>query len=304
MKIGAFELNEPVPELREPHVLAMLRPWIDIGSVGSLVIAWLEAHYQAKELGKLVRPGEFFDFTRYRPTTYMQDGQRLMAIPNTTATYSLQETGKQETGNDFIFLHLLEPHNHSEDYIDSVLQLMTRFNVKRYCLLGSMYDYAPHTRPLIVTGGPAQRSQQETNRMNIRRSVYQGPTTITSLISQLAAPTGVETMSLIVHLPQYTQLDEDYMGAVRVMEALGTLYDIKPDQSYIAKAQKQREQIDATLNENAQLKSIVEQLENHYDARAERRREEETPRLSPEIEKFLAEMDKRFRDDPGINRQD
>src|SRR3989304_4473295 len=138
MKIGAFELNEPVPELREPHVLAMLRPWIDIGSVGSLVIAWLEKHYAAKELGKLARLGDFFDFTRFRPTTYMQDGQRLMAIPNTTVTYGLQETG-----NDFIFLHLLEPHNHSEDYIDSVLQLMARFNVKKYILLGSMYDYAP-----------------------------------------------------------------------------------------------------------------------------------------------------------------
>ena len=292
-------MHEPLPKLREPHVLAMLQPWINIGNVGSLVLTWLEMHYNARDLGKLARPGEFFDFTRYRPTTYMQDGQRQMSIPNTTVSYS-----KQETGNDFLFLHLLEPHNHSEDYIDSVLQLMARLNVKKYILLGSMYDYAPHTRPLIVTGGPAQRSQQETNRMNVRRSGYQGPTTITSLISQLATPTGVETMSLIVHLPQYTQLDEDYMGTVRIMEVLGTMYGLPVDPSYIAKAEKQREQIDATLNENSQLKGIVEQLENHYDARAERRREEEAPRLSPEIEKFLAEMDKKFRDEPGISRQD
>ena len=285
MKLGAFELNEPVPELREPHVLAMLRPWIDVGSVGSLVIAWLETHYAAKGLGKLARPGVFFDFTRYRPTTYMQDGQRQMAIPNTTATYA-----KQETGNDFIFLHLLEPHNHSEEYIDSVLQLMTKFNAKRYFLLGSMYDYMPHTRPLIVTGNTGQGTQP------VRRSIYQGPTSITSLISQLATPNGVEIMSLLVHLPQYTQLDEDYMGTVRVMETLDTLYDLKPDESYIAKAEKQREQIDATLSEDSQLKGIVEQLEKHYDARAERRREEQEPKLSPEIEKFLAEMDKRFRE--------
>lgn len=299
MKLGAFELNEPVPELHEPHVLAMLRPWVDIGSVGSLVITWLETHYQAKELGKLARPGDFFDFTRYRPTTYMQDGQRIMSIPNTTATYS-----KGENGNDFIFLHLLEPHNHSEDYIESVLQLMTKFNARSYCLLGSMYDYMPHTRPLVVTGSLGNKSPQEMGKLNIRRSVYQGPTTIASLISQIAGPKGVEILSLIVHLPQYTQLDEDYMGAVRLMEVLGSMYNIKPDESYIAKAQKQRETIDSTLNENMQLKGIIEQLENHYDARAERRREEESPRLSPEIEKFLAEMDKKFRDEPGINHQD
>ncbi len=291
MKLGAFELNEPIPELKETDALAMLRPWIDIGSVGSMVIAWLETHYRARELGKLARPGEFFDFTRYRPTSYVQDGERQMAIPNTTVSYS-----KQEAGSDFLFLHLLEPHSHSEDYVESVLLLLQKFNVKRYCLLGSMYDYAPHTRPLIVTGSMGQRSQQETSRTNIRRSAYQGPTTITSLISQLAAPTGVEIMSLIVHLPQYTQLDEDYMGTVRVMEVLSTIYGLPVDGAYITKANKQREQIDTMLNENPQLKAIVEQLENHYDARAERRREEEEPKLSPEIEKFLSEMDKSFRE--------
>jgi len=299
MKLGAFELHEPLPELREPHVLAMLQPWINVGNVGSLVLSWLEMHYNARDLGKLARPGEFFDFTRYRPTTYIEDGERQLSIPNTTVTYS-----KREEGNDFLFLHLLEPHNHSEDYVDSVLQLIDRFNVKRYCLIGSMYDYAPHTRPLIVTGGPGQRGQQDAARTNIRRSGYQGPTTITTLISQLTAPKGVETMSLIVHLPQYTQLDDDYMGTVRVMEVLSTMYGLPVDPTYVTKAEKQREQIDATLNENSQLKAIVEQLENHYDTRAERRREEEAPKLSPEIEKFLTEMDRKFRDDPGISRQD
>ncbi len=40
---------------------------------------------------------------------------------------------------------------------------------------------------------------------------------------------------------------------------------------------------------------MVAQLEAHYDARIERSREEEMPHLSPEVEKFLREMDKRFR---------
>lgn len=300
MRIAAFELAEPVPELRNTHAIAMLKPWIDIGNVGSLIITWLEAQYSAREIGKLARPGEFFDFTRYRPTTYYAPGgQRQTAIPNTTITYS-----KQDNGNDFLFLRLLEPHNHSEDYIESVLQLFQKFNVTRYCLLGSMYDYMPHTRPLLVTGTMGgQRTQQEASRLNIRRSNYQGPTTIMALISQMAAPLGIEIMSQIVHLPQYTQIEEDYMGAVRLMETFSGIYSTRADQSYVTKAAKQREQIDATLNDNAQLKTIVEQLERHYDANAERRREEEAPRLSPEIEKFLAEMDKRFRDEPGTGRQ-
>jgi hypothetical protein len=104
-------------------------------------------------------------------------------------------------------------------------------------------------------------------------------------------------MSYIVHLPQYTQLDEDYMGAIRMLEELGSLYDLPKDDSYVTKAERQQEQINSALEKNPQLKTIVEQLENHYDSRAETRKEDETPRLSPEVETFLAEMDRRFRED-------
>ena len=38
MRIGCFTLNDPVPELNEPYVMACLRPWIDVNGVGSLVI--------------------------------------------------------------------------------------------------------------------------------------------------------------------------------------------------------------------------------------------------------------------------
>lgn len=290
MRFGAFELDEPIPELREPHVIAMLRPWIDVGSVGTLVLSWLEAHFDAEDLGRLARPGNFFDFTRYRPNIYMQDGQRQVNIPNTSVTF-----GKQDTGNDLIFLHLLEPHNHSEDYVESVQQLIEKFDVKRYTLLGSMYDYTPHTRPLLVSGrAQGSKSQKDLEHLELRRSNYQGPTTITSLIGQQAAAAGIETMTLIVHLPQYTQLEEDYMGTVPIMEIISPMYNVPVDQSFIAKAEKQRRQIDRALEKNPQLKTIVEQLENHYDARVAKRKEEEMPQLSPEVERFLAEMDRRF----------
>ena len=291
MRLRAFELNEPLPELKGPHALATLRPWVDVGSVGTLVLSWLESHFETKDLGKLARPGDFFDFTRYRPTSYLKGEQRQVTVPNSHVKYS-----KQKSGNDFLFLHLLEPHSHGEVYIESVLQLLARFGVKRYCVLGSMYDYVPHTRPLIVTGGATgERAQQELTKRGIESSDYQGPTSISFLISQRAPEMGMETMSLIVHLPQYTQTDEDYMGTVRIMNVLGPLYDIPIDETYIERAERQREQINAALDKNPQLKAIVKQLETHYEARTERKKEE-TPRLSPEVERFLAEMDRRFRE--------
>ncbi|MDO8686984.1 MAG: PAC2 family protein [Dehalococcoidales bacterium] len=294
MRLGAFQLNEPLPELKEPYALAMLQPWVDVGSVGTLTLLWLETQFATKELTRLARPGDFFDFTRYRPTSYTKEGRRQLTIPNTFVTY-----GQRETGHDFLFLHLLEPHSHGEKYVESILRLLDKFKVKRYCLIGSMYDLVPHTRPLLVTGsGVGKEVEKQLEKLELGASNYQGPTTIASLIPQRAQDMGIETMSLIVHLPQYTKLDDDYMGTARLMKVLSSLYDLPVDTTYIERAEQQLLQINLALDKNPQLKAIVAQLETHYDARGMRRqKEEETPRLSPEVEKFLMEMDKRFREE-------
>jgi len=293
MRLGAFELNEPLPELREPHALTMLQPWVDAGSVGTLTLAWLETRFQARELAKLARPGNFFDFTRYRPTIHTKEGQRQFVVPNSYVTY-----GQGQTGHDFLFLHLLEPHSHGEVYVESVLRLLVQFGVKRYCLLGSMYDYVPHTRPLIVTGGGVGKTvTTELKGLGIESGSYQGPTSIVSLVPQRAQAMGMETMSLIVHLPQYTQLDEDYIGSVRLMKLLGALYNVGTDEAYARKSERQLEQINQALEKNPRLKAIVKEVEAQYEARAGGQKEDKSPPpLSPEVERFLSEMERRFRE--------
>ncbi|MFC2034442.1 PAC2 family protein [Chloroflexota bacterium] len=290
MRIGAFEIKEPLPELKEPHVLATLQPWINVGNVGNLTLSWLETRFEAQKLGKLFRPGNFFDFTRYRPTSHYKEGQRKLIIPNTRITYI-----QQKTDNDFLFLHILEPHNQSEVYVESILKILKTFGVKRYGLIGSMYDYVPHTKPLLVTGGTMGTVvEREFKQMGIKSSKYQGPTSIATLISQQATAMDIETMSLLVHLPQYTQLDDDYIGAVKLIEILSSMYGFPEDEDYIKKAEQQQEQITLALERNPQLKTTIEELETRYEARANRNKGEETPKLSPEVESFLTEMEKRL----------
>lgn len=290
MRIGAFEVNEPVPSLKETHAFAMLRPWVDVGSVGSLTLSRLEKELSAKELGRIAKPGAFFDFTRYRPLTYFQEGHRQLGIPNSVLHYATM--GEP---NDFLFLHLLEPHVLGEDYVDSIMEILRTFHVRRYCLLGSMYDMVPHTRPLLVTGGGFGKGVQEVmGKLGIQASNYEGPTTILSLISQQALDFGIETMSLIVHLPQYTELEEDFGGEVALIEMLARIYTgFSVDKGEAYKAEQQKSQLDALMKDNPQLKGIISQLEAHYDARVEKNKED-VPELSPEVEKFLKEMDRRF----------
>ncbi len=294
MKIGAFELTEPVPELREPHVLAMIRPWVDVGSVGTITLRRFERHFGAKELGKLERPGVFFDFTRYRPNTRIVDGQRVTTIPNSQVNYA-----RTDEGPDLIFLHLMEPHAMAEDYVESVVQVIEHFQVKAYCRVGAMYDSVPHTRPIIVTGtsGTFQPKPGSTPPLiEQRQSQYEGPTTILNLLTDELTRLDVRTMNFMAHLPHYAQMDEDYAGAARMLQVLAAYYDIPETLGPSRRGARQYAELDAAADRQPELKSLVSRLEAYYDSRYETttnpEKEPETPtELPPEIERFLKELD-------------
>ena len=298
MRIGAFELNEPLPELRDPHVFAMVRPWVDVGSVGTLTLNRLERFMGSKELGRLVRPGTFFDFTRYRPNMRLVDNKREVKIPNSIIRYAITDEGP-----DYLFLHLMEPHANGEDYTDSILEVVNHFNVKRYCRLGAMYDAVPHTRPLLVTGslGDVPQNRPVAN-FKVRQSTYQGPTTIMNLLSEGIEKADIESINFMVHLPQYVQLEEDYAGTSRMIEVLSSIYNnIPADLAPVRRGQRQYRELNSSLDRNTELKTLIQQMEAYYDAQLDsdeaatsssQSASEPTSetQLSPEIERFLSEL--------------
>ena len=283
MRIGAFELRDPLPECNEPYVLAVLRPWIDVNNVGTLVLKELATRFGAPELGRLSKPGQFYDFTRYRPVIHLEEGIRGMSIPNTTIRYA-----KREGQNDLLLLRLLEPHAHAEFYISSVLKLLKTFRVKKYILLGSMYDTVPHTRPLLVSGyGMGEKAVQDLKKAGILPITYHGPSSIVNLIAKEAAESGIEVIVLIVSLPQYVVLEEDYLGKLRLMEVLNTLYNIPVAKEDFEKALEQRDRINERLESSPEVKILLPQLENVYDARTEVMEKEGVPSLTPEMEELF-----------------
>ena len=301
MRVGAFEINEPVPELRDPHVFAMIRPWVDVGSVGTLTLNRLERFMGSKELGKLHRPGTYFDFTRYRPNMRFVDGVRQVKIPNSTIRYATTENGP-----DYLFFHLLEPHSNGEDYTDSILEVVRYFGVKRYCRVGAMYDAVPHTRPLLVTGslGSVEQKRPVPN-FKLQQSTYQGPTTIMNLLSEGIERDEIETINFMVHLPQYVQLEEDYAGTSRMIEVLSSVYEnIPPDLAPVRRGQRQYRELNSTVDRNSELKTLIQQMEQYYDSQltaesssSSSGQSSSSPALSPEIEAFLSELGDRLEGD-------
>jgi hypothetical protein len=151
-----------------------------------------------------------------------------------------------------------------------------------------MYDAVPHTRPLILNGGAVgQETELDLRRSGAQRSDYQGPTTITILITQKAPEFGMEAIWFIVSLPQYVILEEDYLGKVRLMEILNLLYKIPIDKKDLERAAQQRSLINQKVEKTPELRNLLPQLETLYEVRIKRKEGEKTPKLSPEIEEML-----------------
>lgn len=291
MRVGAFELYDPVPQLTEAQALVYLSPWIDAGEVGSQSLRLLEARCGARDLGKLQRPGTFYDFTRYRPTLSLVGEHRQVEIPNTFVTYS-----QGSESGDMVFFHCLEPHAMAEEYVESTIELLNRLNIRRYCLIGGMYDAVPHTRPQIVTGATSDSNLEDKLReANVKASQYEGPTTINVLISEQAPKYGIATMILLVHLPNYVQVERDYKGQYTLLSLLCYLFNLSIDLSGIKRqGEEQYRELSLVVEADPRASELVKKLEAGYDGAGVGETPEPGLHLSPEIEKFLREMEKRF----------
>ena len=289
MRIGDFEFNEPLPELKDPHVLAVLRPWIDVGRVGTISLRRIERHLNATEIGRLVRPGRYYDFTRYRPRTRMRQGKRDYRIPSTTIKVAVRENGP-----DIVTLHLLEPHAYGEDFTDSVNEVMDRLGVKRYSLVGAMYDMVPHTRPLLVSGGSLDASNEEEYRsVKVRPSDYEGPTTITQVVFEHAEAANMETRIFVVHLPQYFQVEEDFNGAARLTGILCQLYGLPSRLEDQERGSQQYSSLQNVVSDTSEVSKLLGRLEERYDKENSEAASGAAPvaPLSPQIEEFLQGLD-------------
>jgi predicted ATP-grasp superfamily ATP-dependent carboligase len=288
---GPFEFTAPIPTLERPRLLIALQPWIDIGSVGTMALGFLEQAWGAEEIARLARPGIFYDFSRYRPMLFRSEGERHVAVPNTFLRSA------RSPDADWLFLHALEPHAHGEDFVDGVLGLVHRFGVRQYALIGSMYAPVPHTRPPVAGGGANNDWLRERlHRAGVRESTYEGPTTILATMPQLAADEGIETGSVIVQLPAYIQLERDYCGTEALLDILSRVYSLSLDLEPLREeSDRQRRAMEDSVAQNPELQAMVAELERAYDSDAPPQvDDEDAPKLSPELEGFLKDIETRL----------
>jgi len=285
MRVSDFEIKNLENPLRNPHCIVTLDPWINVGNVGKNVVRRLSKMYSIAHVGELLNPSKFYDFTRYRPEIFIKAGIKSTKIPNTNVSLI-----KDFHDRDLVIIEILEPHALAEKFNNSLLILFEQLKIERYILLGSMYDSVPHTRPLTVTGSTKGWEVPFPDDVKISESSYVGPTSSISQIGErVQRELKIETLSLIVHLPLYLKIDDDYLGAAKLLSVLSSLYGFSNYLPELGMGEKQYSQVDSAILANPSLKSMIKKFEENYD-KSNAHSESDPPDLSPDVEQFLKDV--------------
>jgi hypothetical protein len=158
-----------------------------------------------------------------------------------------------------------------------------------------MYDAVPHTRPIRIShtvNGSKIGSDSDNTQLVV--SAYQGPTTILHQLNDKLMALGIETISLMAHLPQYLQFGSDLMGTACIMQHLCSIYGLPEDLIQKIDGEKQYGEVNSFVSDNIQVSKLIKELELAYDSMLVR--EEGTPEstekslMDPEVKGFLEEM--------------
>ena len=282
MNIEEFNLNIPLATYKNSHFISILRPWINVGNVGHNSITRLVKIFNLEEIGRLNKPSKYYDMTRYRPEILEENGERKVRVPNTVIFGN-----KIPSERNIFLLYMLEPHNNAEDYNEAIIDLIKKLDGQRYISIGGMFDSVPHTRPLPVTGSyKGWIPPSPLDQILKRKSNYVGPTSMASQLSHiLNKEFSIEILSLMVHIPLYIKLEDDFLATSRLLDTLSKIYNFPIDFPEREKGKKQYKEIHKNLEGNTQVTDLIKQFEANEKITIDELG------LSPEIEGFLKDLE-------------
>ena len=279
------------PPANIPTLVTAFSGWIDAGEAATDALRFLVRQLAAEPLATIDLE-DFVDFTQVRPAV------RLTAAGERTIRWSrsafwLWQPPEPRTG--LLLFRGLEPQRRWRTYATLLLDVAARCGVQRIVSLGAMLMDLPHTRPPRVTGSstdPHWQAQFEAWGM-ARRSRYEGPTGIASVMLDAARRRGLASLTVMGQAPHYLQRTTNPAVRRALLTTVARLLDLELDLSPLeAAVQAFRRRCDQAVAQDAATQAYVRQLEQAYDAT-----EDETPRqhrddfnpeqLMHELEDFL-----------------
>jgi proteasome assembly chaperone (PAC2) family protein len=279
------------PPTNVPTMVTASSGWIDAGEAATDAMRFLVRQLAAEPLAASDLE-DFVDFTQVRPVVRLSaEGERTLRWPR-SAFWLWQPEGRA----GLLLFRGLEPQRRWRAYATALLDIAARCGVQRIVSLGAMLADLPHTRPPRVTGSstdPHWHAQLEAWGM-ARRSRYEGPTGIASVMLAAARRRGIASLTVMGQAPHYLQGTTNPAMRQALLIAVARLLDLELDVSPLdAVVQAFRTRCDQAVAQDTATQAYVLQLEQAYDATGEaaprpRRDDDFNPeQLMHELEDFL-----------------
>jgi len=281
------------PPSNIPTMVTAFGGWIDAGEAATSAMRFLVRQLAAEPLAE-IDPEDFVDFTQVRPVVRLSaEGQRLIRWPRSAFWIWQPPAG----GAGLLLFRGLEPQRRWRTYATLLLDVAARCGVQRIVSLGAVLAAVPHTRPPLVTGSstdPAWQARFEVCGMRTRRSRYEGPTGIASVVMDAAQQRGMASCNVRGQAPHYLGNATNPAVSRALLTAVAHLLDLELDVApFEAAVRAFRTQCDQAVAQDATVQAYVQQLEQDYDAPGDEaprpRREDDfhPEQLMHELEDFL-----------------
>jgi proteasome assembly chaperone (PAC2) family protein len=256
--------HEPPTNL--PTMVMAFEGWVDAGEAATGALRYLVRQLAATPLAT-IDPEEFVDFTTiWLVVRLSAEGERTIRWPR-SAFWTWQPPAG---GVGLLLFRGVEPQRRWRTYAPLLLDVAARCGVQRLVSLGAVLEAVPHTRPPRVTGSstdPAWHARLEACGIRTRRTRYEGPTGIATVVADVAMRRGLPALTLRGQAPHYLQGAMNPAVSRVLLTTVARLLDLELDVApFEAAVRAFRTQCDQAVATDAAVQAYVRQLEQAYDA--------------------------------------
>jgi len=249
--------REPPSNL--PTLVTAFGGWIDAGEAATGAMRSLVRQLAATPLAT-IDPEAFVDFTTLRPVVRLSaKGERTIRWPR-IAFWTWQPP---DGGAGLLLFRGVEPQQRWRTYATLLLDVAARCGVQRLVSLGAVLEAVPHTRPSRVTGSstdPAWHARLEVCGIRTRRSRYEGPTGMSTVVMDAAQRRGITACTVRGQAPHYLGNATNPAVSRALLITVAHLLDLELDVApFEAAVWAFRTQCDQAVAKDAAVQAYVRQ---------------------------------------------
>jgi hypothetical protein len=299
---------DDVPELEGrkdgPVLVHALDGFLDAGNAANLAAK----HLQSGSAGRVVASFSIDDFYDYRarrpPMSFVENHYESYEAPRLVVRLL-----DDRNGSPYLLLHGPEPDMHWEAFALAVRTVVEHFGVQLTVAMGAVPMAVPHTRPVMLT------NHATTPDLLVQQNVWRGqirvPASAQALLEFRLGEWGHPASGFVAHIPHYVAQFDYPLASVALLESVQGVTGLSWDLDRLrAAGEAKMLEIAAQIEDSAEVREVVEGLEQQYDAfhrpdtddasSLPLAEEQELPtgeELGAEFERFLAGLDRRDRPD-------